>query len=258
MKHLFNFSYIGSVNSSAKIAKGEKINLDTFVVYLAAASLSGFNVCAKATKWCIMGCLVNSGRVIMDKLNKILTARINKTTTFYENRPQFMAQLVKEISRAKNKAHKAGRSFAVRLNGTSDLSPLIWKHEGRTILDLFPDTVFYDYSKVLNRLKLVKQFKNYDLTFSYSGENWDECLEALAAGVRVAVVFKVKKGQPLPANFRGFHVIDGDLTDYRPDDPAGCIVGLRFKRIKDKEAQNAVLNSPFVIDPINELETVNN
>lgn len=254
---MFNFSYIGAVNSSAKIAKGDKIGLDTFVVYLAAASLSGFNVCAKATKWCIMGCLVNSGRVIMDTLNKILNARINKTKAFYENRPQFMAQLVREIKRAKSKADQAGRMFTVRLNGTSDLSPLIWKHEGKTLMEIFPEITFYDYSKVLNRIKLVKQFKNYDLTFSYSGENWDECEQALKSGVRVAVVFKVKKGEPLPASFRGFHVIDGDLTDYRPDDPSGCIVGLRFKRIKDKEAQNAVLNSPFVIDPINENQLVN-
>lgn len=254
---MFNFSYIGAVNSSAKIAKGKSIGLDTFVVYLAAADLSGYNTCPKATASCAAGCLMMSGRVIMDKFNTITTARINKTRAFYEHRPQFMAQLVREIKRAKSRADQGGRSFAVRLNGTSDISPMIWKHEGRTLMEIFPEITFYDYSKVLNRIKLVKQFKNYDLTFSYSGENWDECEQALKSGVRVAVVFKVKKGQPLPASFRGFHVIDGDLTDYRPDDPSGCIVGLRFKRIKDKEAQKAVLSSPFVIDPIEENQLVN-
>lgn len=254
----FNFSYIGSANSSAKIAKGEKIGIDTFVVYLAPSDLSGNNVCPMATIECITGCLVSSGRVIMDKAGKIMRARLERTKAFYSDRAGFMAQLFKEITAAKNKADSRNHEFCVRLNGTSDLSPIIWRHDGKTLFELFPGVQFYDYTKVLNRIKLVREFNNYDLTFSYSGHNWDECLTALNTGIRVAVVFKVKKGKPLPATFRGFNVIDGDITDYRPADPSGCIVGLRFKKIKDKQAQEYVLNSPFVIDPINELETVNN
>ncbi len=254
----FNFSYIGSANSSAKIAKGEKIGIDTFVVYLAAGSSSGYNVCPGATVECLEGCLVNSGRVIMDVNGSIMRARIERTKAFYSDRIGFMAQLVKEISAAKRKAERRNHEFCVRINGTSDLSPVIWKYEGKTLFELFPDVQFYDYSKVLNRATLIHKFNNYDLTFSYSGHNWNECLQAINSGVRVAVVFKVKKGQPLPATFRGLHVIDGDVTDYRPADPSACIVGLRFKKIKDKAAMQFVLNSPFVIDPTAELETVNN
>lgn len=248
----FNFSYVGSVNSSAKISKGEKIGIDTFVVYLAAGKSSGYNVCPGATVECLEGCLVNSGRVIMDVNGTIMRARIARTVAFYKQRPEFMAQLVKEITAAKKKAEKRNHEFCVRLNGTSDLSPVIWKHEGKTLLEIFSDVQFYDYTKILNRVSLLEKYNNYDLTFSYSGHNWTECLQAINSGVRVAVVFKVKKGQPLPASFRGLHVIDGDVTDFRPGDPAACIVGLRFKKIKDKVAEQIVLNSPFVVDQAKE------
>jgi hypothetical protein len=254
----FDFTYIGSANSSAKIAKGEKIGIDTFVVYLAAGSSSGYNVCPGATVECLEGCLVNSGRVIMDVNGSIMKARIERTKAFYSDRAGFMAQLVKEITAAKRKAERRNHEFCVRINGTSDLSPVIWKYEGKTLFELFPDVQFYDYTKILNRIALLHKFSNYDLTFSYSGHNWDKCLQAINSGIRVAVVFKVKKGKPLPATFRGLHVIDGDVTDYRPADPSACIVGLRFKKIKDKAAMQFVLNSPFVIDPAFELETVNN
>lgn len=242
------FSYIGSVNSSAKIEKGAKIGLDTFIVYLAPANLSGYETCPERTIGCTNSCLNKSGRVIMDTANVIETARINKTRFFYENRPEFMRLLVREIANAERKAIAKGNKFAVRLNGTSDISPLVWKHEGKTLFEIFPGVTFYDYTKVLNRSRIVQQFANYDLTFSYSGENWDKCELALNMGLRVAVVFNVKKGQPLPAFYKGFAIVDGDITDYRPADPSGVIVGLRFKRIKGGKAANqAAIDSNFVI-----------
>jgi hypothetical protein len=243
MKHL---SYLGSVNSSAKIAKGEKINVDTFVVYLAPSTLSGYNTCPKASAACIAGCLNTSGRVIMDVKNTIQAARINRTKLFYEDRSAFMSRLIREISAAKRRADKLGHNFAVRLNGTSDISPLAFKYEGKSILDIFPNVQFYDYTKVLNRSNINRP--NYDLTFSYSGENWDECEQALDAGLRVAVVFDTKKGMALPETYKGYKVIDGDVTDYRPADDAGVIVGLRFKKIKNKEVERVVLTSNFVIN----------
>ena len=255
MKHTitkFLFSYIGSVNSSAKIAKGEKINLDTYIIYLAPWKLSGFNTCAKASSGCIAGCLNTAGRVIMDIYNTILNARIERTKAFYNNRAQFVNQVIKEITRAKNKAEKNGRDFAIRLNGTSDLSPVLFQKDGKNILEIFNDCQFYDYSKILNRAILAQKFPNYHLTFSYSGNNWEECLKALNDyKINVAIVFNLKKGQPLPAHYKGFKVIDGDITDYRPGDQSGCIIGLRFKKIKDKVVQSEVLKSSFVVSDFN-------
>lgn len=44
----------------------------------------------------------------------------------------------------------------------------------------------------------------------------------LGAGGNVAVVFRVKRGRPLPAVWNGYPVIDGDVTDLRYLDPAGA------------------------------------
>lgn len=42
-------------------------------------------------------------------------------------------------------------------------------------------------------------------------------------------MFAVRKGRPLPATYNGIPVIDGDVSDFRPVDPSGVIVGLRAK-----------------------------
>jgi hypothetical protein len=241
------FSYIGRVNSSAKLKKGAKFNIATYGVYLAPHKLSGHNTCPKASAECILGCLNTSGRVRMDKHNRILSARINRTNMFYSDRQGFMNQLDHEIRLAKNRAHRTGMKFAVRLNATSDLSPETFVLGGRNLLDIHSNIRFYDYTKVPNRLRLLDKYKNYHLTFSFSGHNWDECVDALRDGVSVAVVFDVKRGQPLPKTFRGYRVIDGDITDYRPSDPKGVIVGLRWKRIRNKLHNDTIRQSKFVI-----------
>ena len=46
----------------------------------------------------------------------------------------------------------------------------------------------------------------------------------------MAVVFDTKKGQDLPSKWKGFRVIDGDLTDNRFLDDQGVVVGLREKK----------------------------
>jgi hypothetical protein len=243
------FSYLGSVNSSSKIMKTNKeLEIDTYVLYLAPASLSGHNVCAKATKECITGCLNTSGRAKMPKSYiAIMNARINKTKFFYDNREQFNDVLFNEVKLAKGRTERKGKEFSVRLNGTSDLNPILFKKDGKNILETFPDVQFYDYTKILNRIEVAKKHPNYDLTFSFTGHNWSDCLIALQNNVRVAVIFDIKAGQPLPETFNGFNVIDGDKYDYRPLDEKNVIVGLRWKNIANKQANNEVRNSAFVV-----------
>ena len=243
------FSYLGSVNSSSKIQKTNKVlEIDTYVLYLAPSTLSGKNVCAMANEYCIKGCLHTSGRAKMDTSYKMITnARINKTKYFYENREAFNAMLFKEVGMYAKRTKNKGKEFAARLNGTSDLSPILFKNNGKNILEAFPDITFYDYTKVLNRIELAQKYKNYDLTFSFSGTNWNDCLIALKNNVRVAAVFNVDRNKPLPKTYKGFKVIDGDKYDYRPKDKKNVIVGLRFKSIRDKQVNNEIKNSPFVI-----------
>jgi hypothetical protein len=83
----------------------------------------------------------------------------------------------------------------------------------------------------------MKKYKNYDVTFSYSGTNIDECTKALDKKVRVAVVFK-----GLPTTFWNRKVIDGDQYDMRYYDRKNVIVGLKFKVVRKKLVKN-----PFVI-----------
>jgi hypothetical protein len=241
------FSYFGMVNSSAKIAKGEKLGIDTYVIYLAPFNLSGYQVCPKATKECVSSCLNHSGRVRLDKKNIIETARINRTVLFFQDRELSLQIIAVEIERAYNKAIAKGHKFAVRLNGTSDISPAIFKIGEKTLFELFPQVQFYDYTKVPNRWKLVEKYPNYHITFSYSGENWNDCKEYLDKGCNVAAVFNVCKGQALPTSWQGYKVVDGDISDYRPDDERGVIVGLRFKLVKEKEINSSLSTNKFVV-----------
>ena len=61
--------------------------------------------------------------------------------------------------------------------------------------------------------------------------------------------FDVKNEKAIPAMYKGYEVINGDLTDYRIDDGNGIIVGLKWKHIANKEAEQYVLNSCFVVKP---------
>jgi hypothetical protein len=71
----------------------------------------------------------------------------------------------------------------------------------------------------------------------------------LDKGHNVAMVFNVKNEIDLPAMYKGYKVVNGDLTDYRVADSNGIIVGLKFKRIADQQAQRKVVNSCFVVQP---------
>jgi hypothetical protein len=166
------------------------------------------------------------------KKNAINKARIKKTKLFFEERAFFMAWLVAEIEKAKATAEEQGYTFSVRLNGTSDIEPTTFKHKGKNIFQLFDDVIFYDYTKVAKRFRLLDKYNNYDLTYSFSGHNMFQCLELLSKGNgRVAMVFE---GKVLPIEFMGYKVIDGDAYDMRHIDEQGVIVGLKFKKVRNK------------------------
>lgn len=152
---------------------------------------------------------------------------------FFEEREFFVNWLFDEIITAELKAKQLGYKFSVRLNNTSDISPeMFYKTiNGKkvNILQYFQHIQFYDYTKVLNRIELTKKYKNYDLTFSYSGYNIDECLTALKNKTRVAVVFK-----EVPTKFWNLKVVDGDKYDMRYYDKKNVIVGLKFKKVRTK------------------------
>ncbi len=157
----------------------------------------------------------------------ITQSRIKKTKLFFEDKETFMQLLIHEIGQAKKKAEAAGMKFAVRLNCTSDIHLEQFTSGGKNILQLFPDTQFYDYTKVFSHTELSEKYSNYDITYSFSGENWDECEVLLKKGYRVAVVFE----DTIPAEFKGYP--SWMPTSMTPASliKGGIICGLTYKRV---------------------------
>jgi len=230
-KRITGLSYVGLVNNSSKHEKAYKYNEMVYTIYLAPANSSGYEVCPGRTKWCTEACLNQSGRNIMDQGREIINgSRIKKTKLFFEDREFFVRWVVAEIKKAEKKAIDEGFRFSVRLNNTSDISPEDFLIEGVNILEMFPDITFYDYTKVFDRMKLLDKYPNYDLTYSFTGNNWDQCKKILDDKTgRVAVVFN-----EVPDQYLGYTVINGNDYDMRYLDPKGVIVGLPYKKVRKK------------------------
>ena len=232
----------------------------TYILHLAPHNLSGVNVCPGAGN-CKRICLHSAGNPVYMEAKQ--AARIRRTLAFSADPEAFCRLLVCSILDKIRKAN--GQPIAVRLNGTSDIA---WENVdfnvtpefarfiqikyGRylmvgyqNIFDLFKTLVvdcrWYDYTKIRRDWGLCA-YLGYHLTFSFDG--WDNaanlklCREAIANGVNIAAAFNIKRGQSLPTTLESgwcglanvnLPIVDGDLTDYRPADPAGVIVGLRYK-----------------------------
>ena len=259
-------SYIGNVASSAKTMKSYQHGTMTYCIYLAPATMAGrtkkdsrINVCPKS-EHCRAFCLNTSGHNKRDvlaygiKKSPINHSRIKKTKLFYNDRDLFMHLVIHEIRRWKAKAEEKHMDFSIRLNGTSDLSPELFKDPdtGLNLLELFPDVQFYDYTKVYKRIALMEKYPNYDLTFSYDGYNWDECEKFLQNGGKAAVVFFDEK---MPKYFAGYPVVDANDYDMRYLDPKKSIMGLHYHRTandyyvdeKDGLRKFRVPDTPFVV-----------
>jgi len=124
-KQLTGFSYLGAVNSSAKMVKNVKVGQLTYGLYLAPAMTSGYNVCPNATIECKAGCLNTSGRAKIElytnNSSRIIDTRIKKTKLFFEEHKFFMDWLIAELKFYQAKANKMGLKFSARLNATSDI-----------------------------------------------------------------------------------------------------------------------------------------
>ncbi len=230
----------------------------TYILHLAPHNLSGINVCPGAGN-CKKICLHSAGNPVYMQAKQ--AARIRRTLAYAHNPEAFLRLLVCSILDKVKKAN--GEPIAVRLNGTSDIT---WEDVdfnvspefatfcrvkyGRHLLvgrqnifelfnSLSVNCKFYDYTKIRRDWERCAKL-GYHLTFSYDG--WDNssnlklCREAIANGINVAAAFNVKRGQTLPSVLESgsladfsLPIVDGDLTDYRPADPAGVIVGLRYK-----------------------------
>lgn len=223
---------------NTKTVKGEAKGYRTFILHLAPAKLSGYNVCPMASKGCAAACLNTAGR---GRFTKTQAARIRKTKLFFEDRDTFMVMLVKDIRAAIRNADRENLIPVFRLNGTSDIR---WEtvtvgtkvnstFMADNIMALFPTVQFYDYTKLANRGKLPA---NYHLTFSRSETNEISVLDWLGMGGNIAAVFA-----HLPETWNGYKVVSGDETDLRFLDGDNVIVGLTAKGAAKKDASGFVV-----------------
>jgi len=236
-----------------KILKGLSQGYNTYILHLAPANLSGYETCPKRTAGCTSACLNTAGRGGMFKkgetTNTIQKARIRKTKMFFENRFEFMADLVKDIELAIKQSEKKGLIPVFRLNGTSDLS--FEKYEVirngklyRNIFSAFADNIFYDYTKILGRK--IADIPNYSLTFSAADGNDNDVAKAITQGYNIATVFGIKKTLPMPDSYLGLPVFNGDESDLRFLDPKQVIVGL-YAKGKAKKDETGFVKYPSIM-----------
>jgi hypothetical protein len=234
-----NYQPLLSIESDPKTVKGSKKGFLTGIVYLAPHKLSGvINTCGFASEGCIQGCLNLSG--LGGVFNSIQLARIAKTHFMVADYNAFLASLAYDIETLRIKARARRLKPAVRINGTSDIPKI-----ARAMAQRFTDVQFYDYTKIPQPWK--RTLPNYSLTFSHSEVNHQECIDALNHGINVAVVFGVKKTQPLPETWGGFPVLNGDESDLRfADKGKGVVIGLYAKGPAKKDCSGFVVRPNLV------------
>ena len=239
-KRLFHLSYFASVNSSSKIIKGADKEVDTLILYLAASNNAGVELCKSATKECRMLCLVCSGRAKMESKRdhskrRIAIARVIKSWIMHYRSDIARAVLAHEIVSKQASALRKGRSFACRLNGTSDID------HSQTIA-AFKDVSFYDYTK--NNLPDALP-ANYSITYSFanlSPARVRQYRKAVAMGLNIAVPVHAdafKRATSLPYAF------DADRDDLRHlDKESGQLAILKIKKSPNYESDK---QSDFVL-----------
>ena len=237
------YSFIGNLiraGGDAKTVKGNGLGYLTAIMYMTPYKTLGRNLCPMAeTAGCLDGCLNTAGRGAMNSVQK---GRARKAEWFIKDQAGFMAQLIKDCIRFVAYCDKRGIKPAIRLNGTSDVRWELIKHDGLNLFEIFPEIMFYDYTKIANR---PLDIPNYKLTFSYSEASAayeKQCFIALKRGMNIAVVFRDKES--IPESFLGLPTIDGDKTDLRFLDPAQSIVALYAKGKARKD------QSGFVVDMV--------
>lgn len=191
-------------------AKTVKNSLKTFILYLAPYNQNSknYNLCPNASAGCAKACLFTAGRGLM---SPVLKGRIKKTEYFISNKKAFMIQLAKEIESKILTAYKNNEKIAFRLNGTSDIDfiYLLDKFANFDISKYKDVAVWYDYTKLISKIKRYKNHPNYHLTFSRAEDNDSVARSVLALGGNVSIVFRDK----LPNYWNGYKVIDGDSSD---------------------------------------------
>ena len=223
-------------NTNAKTSKNDQ---DTYILYLAPYNQNskGINICPKASKGCAAACLFTAGR---GAFSNVIKARQNKTEYYLQDKKAFINQLASELIKIDKKASKNTNQTLIRLNGTSDLDFIfLLKKYANFDISNYNNLHFYDYTKILGKVKKYSNNKNYTLTFSRAEDNEQDIFQAVQYGANVSAVFK----GTLPQTYKGIPVIDGDKTDNEMLKYKGYILGLKAKGKARTDKSGFVINT---------------
>lgn len=238
----FNTSNVFTTTNPKTTKNGTVSDRPTIVLHL--EPVRG-GVCAAAGS-CASVCLHKSGNPLYFKAK--LPRRTLRSDAWLERPDEFAVLLICEAARQRRKGY-----VGIRLNGTSDIA---WEN---VVVGLLPSEVDYinslagrtvwngpvvttvigamialgyqpyDYTKRIDRDFVAVRAMGYHLTLSWGGKH-DDVVFDVAAANRLNVAAAVAS-RSLPDTIAGLPVVDGDLTDWRVDDPdGGHVVGLRLKR----------------------------
>lgn len=231
------------LSKGASNAKTAKNSLESYILYLAPhrQNSKGVNLCPAASQGCAAACLYTAGR---GRFSNVQQARINRTEYYLEDREGFMLQLAGELVKINSKAKKTSDLVAIRLNGTSDID-FIYQLKKYAALDVFTleQLIFYDYTKILGKVKKYAEQSRYFLTFSRAEDNEDQLAEALSLGANVSVVFN----GPAPKIYAGAPVVDGDTSDLVMCYNRGAVLALKAKGEAKKDRSGFVVNTAVTI-----------
>ena len=254
-------NYILSVSSDPKTIKSLIDGVLTGVMYGMPANGSGeWNDCPFASLGCTMACLNTSGHggigLDQDNLNPVQIARLKRSAFFHTRRSEFWEMLIRDIDRLIRKAKKLGLMPAVRLNGTTDVkwesTPVVINgiKIANNIMELYSDVIFYDYTAWPYAKRPNETLPlNYHLTFSRKENNDSQIADNISHGRNVTVVVDIPsrdKTTAIPTTWREIPTFDADKSDFRPNDPIGRILILRYKSAKASSLADA-LASGFVV-----------
>jgi hypothetical protein len=238
---------------SPKAIKANKYGYVNAINYMAPANTAGAgNLCPHASPGCLALCLGwfsgQAGMLSNAELehgdNAARDSRARKARAFMHDRGAFMLRMFAGIQACQRKAARLGLKLCVRPNGATDITwesiRFTYGDSQVTIVDLFHDTQFVDYTKNYRRMLRFCEGKlprNYHLTFSRSETNETECLDVLSKGGNVAVVSSLA----MPTEYWGHRVINGDLHDLRHLDAKNVVVWLTPKGRKAKADRSGMV-----------------
>lgn len=177
------------------------------------------NICPHSTPGCRACCLVDSGRLGLAPAKRAMLAR----TALYNKSPEVFWQLVDiEIARNKKRVQRSDKRLVVRLDGTSQINI---EEQAPELIEKHQDVIFQDYLKGPYKT-------GWTTPNRYVVSSGTERDSALTIRNRGNVVFPVNiaRGKPLPTEFLGRQVVDGDKHDLRfLDDQQSVAVLVRVK-----------------------------